>query len=74
MIMATVLLSIAILVIFFFFMSIRILFVKDGKFRGTCSAGKEGGGSCGLCGRNPDEGDQCGKEDLGIFKKIVPKF
>ncbi len=71
--MATVLLAIAILGIFFFLMSIRIIFMKDGKFRGTCSAGKDGG-TCGYCGRNPSEGDQCGKEDLGVFKKVLPKF
>jgi len=72
--MATILLAIAVFGIFFLLLSIRVIFIKDGKFRGTCAAGKEGGGSCGYCGRDPGEGDECGKEELGIFKKVLPKL
>jgi hypothetical protein len=52
--MTTVLLGIVLLGIFFLLMSVRLIFVKGGKFKGTCASqspflNKEGG-SCGMCG------------------------
>lgn len=65
--MTTVLLSIGLLATFFVLMSVRLIFIKDGKFRGTCASqspflNKEGG-TCGYCGRNIDAGESCQKEE-----------
>jgi len=65
--MTTVLLSIGLVAIFFVFMSVRLIFIKDGKFRGTCASqspflNKEGG-TCGYCGRNIDAGETCKKDE-----------
>lgn len=62
--MSTLLLAIGIFVIFFLFMSVRLFFLKNGSFRGTCASqnpflNKEGE-ACGYCGRKP--GEQCAKE------------
>jgi hypothetical protein len=56
--MTTVLLGIVLLGIFFLLMSVRLIFVKGGKFKGTCASqspflNKEGG-SCGMCGKKVD--------------------
>ena len=58
--MTTVLLSIALIGLFFVMMSVRLIFIKGGKFRGTCASqspflNKEGG-SCGMCGKKVDPG------------------
>lgn len=65
--MAVVLLSIGFLAIFFILMSVRILFVKNGEFRGTCASqspwlNKEGA-ACGYCGKTLSEGESCGREE-----------
>ncbi|MFC2124851.1 hypothetical protein ACFLU5_08575 [Bacteroidota bacterium] len=61
--MATVVIAIIFIGIFFLFMSVRLIFVKDGKFRGTCASqspylNKEGE-SCGMCGKKVDPGESC---------------
>lgn len=53
--MITVLLGIAIVGIFFVLMSVRLIFIKDGEFRGTCASqspflNKEGI-TCNVCGK-----------------------
>jgi hypothetical protein len=53
--MATVLLGIGIVGLFFVLMSVRLIFVKDGEFRGTCASqspylNKEGI-TCNVCGK-----------------------
>jgi len=65
--MATVLLAIGLLAVFFIFMSVRLIFLKNGNFKGTCASqspflNKEGG-TCGYCGRNIDAGESCKKEE-----------
>lgn len=66
--MAVVLLSIGLVAIFFIFMSVRLLLVKNGEFRGTCASqspwlNKEGV-TCGYCGKTLTEGETCGKEEV----------
>jgi len=65
--MTTVLLAIGFLAIFFIFMSVRLIFLKDGQFRGTCASQSpflnKDGGTCGYCGRNIDAGESCKKEE-----------
>ncbi|MDZ7604630.1 MAG: hypothetical protein U5K79_03370 [Cyclobacteriaceae bacterium] len=65
--MTTVLLTIGLLAVFFIFMSVRLIFLKNGQFKGTCASqspflNKEGG-TCGYCGRNIDAGESCKKEE-----------
>ena len=78
--MVTVLLGIGFIAVFFILMSVRLLFVKDGQFKGTCASqspylNKEGG-TCGYCGKTVDgEGGQCKKEQLkSEVTKVLEKF
>ena len=62
--MTVFLLSIGVVGIFFALMSVRLLFLKKGEFRGTCATqspflAKEGI-TCGYCGKVIGEGDACG--------------
>ncbi len=67
--MMVFLLSLGIFALFFALMSVRLLFVKDGEFRGTCATqspflAKEGI-TCGYCGKTIGEGDTaCGDPAL----------
>jgi len=66
--MTVFLLSIAVFAIFFALMSVRLLFLKNGEFRGTCATqspqlAKEGI-TCGYCGKVVGKGDPCGDPDL----------
>ena len=75
--MAAAILIIGFVGLFFVLMSVRLLFIKDGKFKGTCASqspflNKEGG-TCGYCGKNIDAGEACGKEE-NIVDKVVGKF
>jgi hypothetical protein len=76
--MASVLLGIGFVALFFILMSVRILFVKDGKFKGTCASqnpflNKEGG-TCGYCGRNVDAGESCNNNSESEVEKVMSKF
>lgn len=66
--MAVFLLSIGFIAIFFIFMSVRLIFLKDGEFRGTCASqspwlNKEGV-TCNYCGRTLSAGETCGKDEV----------
>ena len=77
--MTTVLLGIGFIALFFILMSVRLLFIKGGEFKGTCASqspflNKEGG-TCGYCGRNIDGGEQCKKEEVkSEVTKVLSKF
>ena len=79
--MVTVLLGIGLLAMFFILMSVRLLFVKGGQFKGTCASqnpylNKEGG-TCGYCGKTVDgEGSgQCKKEEFkSEVEKVLSRF
>ena len=65
--MAVFLLTLAIFGAFFALMSVRLIFIKDGEFRGTCATqspylAKEGI-TCGYCGRTLGEGEDCPNAD-----------
>lgn len=73
--MAVVFLSIGIMALFFILLSVRLLLLKDGEFRGTCASQspwlkKEG--ACGYCGRDLSAGEACGKDDVGT--KDLPEI
>jgi hypothetical protein len=60
---AVLLLSLAVFALFFLLMSVRLFFVRNGEFRGTCASqspwlAKEGV-ACGYCGRILGEGESC---------------
>jgi hypothetical protein len=75
--MTVFLLSIGIVALFFVLMSVRLLFIKDGEFRGTCATqiphlAKEGI-TCGYCGKVVGAGDPCAdpekNEEMPSIKK-----
>lgn len=73
--MATVLLGVGLVALFFIGMSVRLLFLKNGEFKGTCASqnpylNKEGE-TCGFCGREP--GEACQKDDNEV-NKVLAKF
>lgn len=75
--MATVLLGIGFIALFFVLMSVRLIFKKDGEFKGTCASqspflNKEGA-TCGYCGRTMDGEQACGKDDSEV-NKVLAKF
>ncbi len=65
--MAVFLLSLGIFALFFILMSVRLIFVKNGEFRGTCATQSpflaKQGITCGYCGKTIGEGDACGDPD-----------
>lgn len=79
--MTTVLLGIGFLALFFILMSVRLLFLKNGEFKGTCASqspylNKEGG-TCGFCGRDVEAGEACGKDEVdnkSEVEKVLEKF
>ncbi len=75
--MATVLLGIGFLALFFVLMSVRILLKKNGEFKGTCASqspflNKEGA-TCGFCGKTVTPGQDCGNPDNEV-DKVMSKF
>lgn len=75
--MTTVLLTIGIFALFFIFLSVRIIFKKDGQFKGTCASqnpylNKEGA-TCGFCGKEMTPGESCGNPDSEV-DKVLAKF
>ncbi len=75
--MTVFLLTIGIFGLFFVFMCVRLLFLKDGEFRGTCASqspwlNKEGI-TCGYCGKELKNGDQaCGDPESDSRLKPLP--
>ncbi|MBX2965181.1 MAG: hypothetical protein KF845_03480 [Cyclobacteriaceae bacterium] len=63
--MTVLLLTISVLALFFILMSVRLIFLKNGEFKGTCASqspflNKEGA-TCGYCGKTLSSADQaCG--------------
>jgi hypothetical protein len=65
--MMTFLFALGVFALFFALMSVRLLFIKNGEFRGTCATqspflAKEGI-VCGYCGKTMGEGDACPNAD-----------
>jgi hypothetical protein len=65
--MTIFILTLTIFGLFFALMSVRLIFLKNGEFRGTCASqspflAKEGI-TCGYCGKVVGEGDACGDPD-----------
>jgi hypothetical protein len=72
--MTTVIIAIVLVGFFFLLMSVRLIFIKGGKFRGTCASQSpflhKEGVSCGMCGKKVEAGDKCHSE----VNKVLSKF
>ena len=57
--MKTIILAITFIALFFVLMSVRILFLKNGKFKGTCASQSPflnpEGQKCSFCGDDPNK-------------------
>jgi len=73
--MATVLLGIGFIALFFIGMSVRLIFLKNGEFKGTCASQNphlnKDGQACGFCGKQP--GEACKNPDSEV-NKVLAKF
>jgi hypothetical protein len=73
--MAVFLLTLGIFALFFILMSVRLIFVKNGEFRGTCATQSpflaKQGITCGYCGKTIGEGDACGDPEKAPDAKAV---
>lgn len=74
--MTTILLAIGFIGTFFVLMSVRLIFLKNGEFKGTCASqnpylNKEGE-ACGFCGKMPEFCEN--KEPKNEVDKLLSKF
>ena len=71
--------TLAVVVAFFALMSVRLLFIKGGEFKGTCASQSpflvEEGATCGFCGKEVGtcENDT-DKEETSEVNKVLNKF
>jgi len=70
--MVTVLFTLGFVALFFVLMSVRLIFLKNGEFKGTCASqspflNKEGA-TCGFCGKTVDADSACGNPDNEVDK------
>ena len=73
----TLVLTLVLLGLFFVGMSVRLILLKDGEFKGTCASqspflNKEGV-KCGFCGKDVKAGESCGNPDNEV-DKVIAKF
>lgn len=72
--MTVFLLTLGVFALFFGLMSVRLLFVKNGEFRGTCATqspflAKEGI-TCGYCGKVVGAGEACGDPEKAVASEM----
>ncbi len=79
--MTTALIAIGFVALFFVLMSVRLLLVKNGEFKGTCASQSpflnKDGEACGYCGRNLAAGENCGKDEnkgQSEVDKVLSRF
>ncbi len=74
--MATVILAIVLIGLFFVGMSVRLLLLKNGEFKGTCASQnpylKSEGGTCGYCGKEVGSCDN--DKPSNEVEKVMAKF
>ncbi|WP_235689757.1 hypothetical protein [Fulvivirga lutea] len=75
--MLTFLLVIGFVALFFALMSVRLILLKNGEFKGTCASqspflNKEGA-TCGYCGKTMTGDQTCGNPDNEV-DKVLAKF
>lgn len=73
----TIGLSIALMAIYFIFMSVRILILKNGQFKGTCASQspflRNEGTTCGFCGKEIGSCDNETDNESEV-NKVLSKF
>ena len=80
--MTTVLLGIGLIALFFVLMSVRLIFLKKGEFKGTCASQSpylnREGATCSYCGKQVGEGSECGDPQAqkreSEVDKVMSKF
>jgi len=75
--MIKILFAIGFVALFFILMSVRLIFLKKGEFKGTCASqspflNKEGA-TCGYCGKEVKAGDNCAEPENEV-DKVLSKF
>lgn len=75
--MTTLILTLVLVGLFFVGMSVRLILIKNGEFKGTCASqspflNKEGV-TCGFCGKEVKPGESCGNPDNEV-DKVLAKF
>jgi len=75
--MATFLITLGFIALFFVLMSVRLIFLKNGEFKGTCASqspflNKEGV-TYALCGKTVDATSNCANPDNEV-DKVMAKF
>jgi len=77
--MLTIFLGIGFVGLFFILMSVRLIFLKKGEFKGTCASQNpylnKTGEPCGYCGKTVAIGDSCGNPEAeNEVDKVMRKF
>lgn len=74
--MNTFLLTLALVGGFFVLMSVRLIFLKKGEFKGTCASQnpflKKEGATCGYCGKKVGSCEN--DDDQGEVEKVLAKY
>jgi hypothetical protein len=75
--MTTLVITLCFMALFFVLMSVRLIFLKNGEFKGTCASqspflNKEGI-TCNLCGKTVDSSSSCANPDNEV-DKVLAKF
>lgn len=75
--MATLYLTLGFLALFFILMSVRLIFLKNGEFKGTCASQNpylnKDGGTCSYCGKEVSPDSSCANPDNEV-DKVLAKF
>ena len=75
--MTTLILTLVLVGLFFVGMSVRLILLKNGEFKGTCASQspflKKQGDTCGYCGKKVAPGDACANSESEV-NKVLSKF
>ena len=70
--MITVFLSIGFIALFFLGLSVRLIFLNKGEFKGTCASQNpylnQEGAACGICGKTVTSGSPCDRNESEATK------
>lgn len=76
--MTTILLAIGLIGAFFVLMSVRLIFIKNGKFKGTCASQSpylnKNGEPCGFCGKMPEHCENKPLNPDSEVDKVLSKY
>jgi len=76
--MTTILVGIGLIGLFFALMSVRLIFLKNGEFKGTCASQspflQKEGVVCNVCGKAPSDCDNQDSEDKPVTTYDFPKI